>query len=289
MTEIISIDTSKKQKLNDIIKDLLSKKMVLAFSGGVDSTLILKLASELRESHDDIVAMTFVSEFSPQDELEECERLASEMNVDLEVARVSIMDNEKLLNNVPYRCYHCKGGLFENCFKLKEELGYGYVVDGTNMDDYKVYRPGIKALKDLGARSPLYEAGLTKAEVRAYSKELGVETHKKPSKPCMATRFPYNTRIDIDKFDMIEAGEQYLEDIGFPENRIRVYGDVTRIEVRKEKLGEVFEKADEIVETLKGLGFKYVNFDLEGYRSGSMDEVLDKSVKTEINPWIDYE
>ena len=287
MTQTIEI--SKKEKLDNIIKDLLKEKMVLAFSGGVDSTLILKLASDLRENRDDLVAMTFVTEFSPKDELDECIRLAKEMDVDLRVANVSIMDNEKLLNNVEYRCYHCKNGLFQNAFNLKDELGFGYVVDGTNTDDYKVFRPGIKALKDLGARSPLYEAGLSKAEVRAYSKELGVETHKKPSKPCMATRFPYNSRIDIDKFSMIEAGEAYLESLGFANNRIRVYGDNTRIEVDKDKLDLVFAKREEIVQKLKDLGFKYINIDLEGYRSGSMDEVLDKDVKKEINPWIDYE
>lgn len=283
---VTSISAEKKAKLNSIIKELLKEKFVLAFSGGVDSTLILKLASELRENRDDVVAMTFVTEFSPKDELDECIRLAEEMDVELHVANVSIMDNEKLLNNVNYRCYHCKGGLFENCFNLKDELGYGFVVDGTNLDDYQVFRPGIKALKDLGARSPLYEAGLSKAEVRAYSKELGVETHKKPSKPCMATRFPYNTRIDIDKFPMIEEAENYLESLGFAVNRVRIYGDNTRIEVEKEKLSQVFEHADEIVKKFKDLGFKYVNIDLEGYRSGSMDEVVDDNLKTEVNPWL---
>ena len=119
---VTSISTEKKEKLDNIIKDLLKEKFVLAFSGGVDSTLILKLASELRENKDDVVAMTFVTEFSPKDELDECVRLAKEIDVELHIANVSIMDNEKLLNNVNYRCYHCKGGLFENCFKLKDEL-----------------------------------------------------------------------------------------------------------------------------------------------------------------------
>lgn len=286
MTQTSTIETSKKEKLNNILKDLLKEKMVLAFSGGVDSTLILKLAADLRENRDDVVAMTFVTEFSPKDELKECKRLAKEFDVDLHVANVSIMDNEKLLNNVEYRCYHCKGGLFENCFNLKDELGFGYVVDGTNLDDYQVFRPGIKALQDLGTRSPLYEAGLSKAEVRLYSKELGVKTHKKPSKPCMATRFPYNTRIDLDKLDNIEEAENYLESLGFTVNRVRVYGDNTRIEVEKEKIADLISYSDDIIKKFKDLGFTYVNIDLEGYRSGSMDEVLDSEVKKEVNPWL---
>lgn len=289
MTQISTLETSKKEKLNNILKDLLKEKMVLAFSGGVDSTLILKLAADLRENRDDVVAMTFVTEFSPKDELEECKRLAAEMDVDLRVAKVSIMDNENLINNVPYRCYYCKNGLFENCFKLKNDLGYGYVVDGTNTDDYKVFRPGIKALQDLGTRSPLYEAGFSKDEVRAYSKELGVVTYKKPSKPCMATRFPYNSKIDLEKLAMIEEAENYLEKLGFSDNRVRVYGDNTRIEVKPDKLNEVIAHREEIVEKFKELGFIYINIDLEGYRSGSMDEVLDNKIKKEVNPWLLYE
>ena len=286
MSDIDILDIEKKEKLKNIIKEMLKDKMILAFSGGVDSSLILKLASELRENRDDLVAMTFVTEFSPTDELEECKRLAGEMDVDLHVANTSIMDNEKLINNVEYRCYHCKAGLFENCFNLKDELGFGYVVDGTNMDDYQVYRPGIKALKDLGTRSPLYEAGLSKKEVRLYSKELGIETHKKPSKPCMATRFPYNSKIDLSKLPMIEEAEDYLDSLGFSVNRVRVYGDNTRIEVKKEKLAEVFRHSEDIVNKFKDIGFNYVNIDLEGYRSGSMDEVLEDDVKKEVNPWL---
>lgn len=284
--EINTLDKTKKDKLNNIIKELLKEKMVLAFSGGVDSTLILKLASDLRKNRDDVVAMTFVTEFSPKDELEECKHLAKKFDVDLYATKISILDNEKLLNNVEYRCYYCKNGLFEKCFRLKDELGFSYVVDGTNLDDYKVFRPGIKALKDLGTRSPLYEAGLSKSEVRLYSKELGVETHKKPSKPCMATRFPYNTRIDLNKLDMIEEAENYLESLGFIDNRVRIYGDNTRIEVDRNSLGEIFARSEEIVQKFKDLGFKYINIDLEGYRSGSMDEVLNSDIKREVNPWL---
>lgn len=278
-----------KEKLNNRIKELLEDKFVLAFSGGVDSSLVLKLASDLRKEKDDVVAIMYNTNTTPDGDLENAQNLAEEMDVSLEVVDIDVFDNEYIKNNTLDRCYHCKSFLFEQAFKLKDKLGYKYVVDGSNLDDNKVFRPGVKALNDKGVVSPLKECGFTKEMVRAYTKELGVSVYKRPSAPCLATRFPYNELIDTSKFEAINKAEGYLKDLGLRNVRVRVYGDNTRIEVDREDFGIVFEKVDEINENLKNLGFKYVNLDLAGYRSGSMDEVVSKEDKLKLNPWLENE
>ncbi len=278
-----------KEKLNKRIKELLEDKFVLAFSGGVDSSLILKLASDLREEENDVVAIMYNTNTTPDGDLDNAQNLANEMEVKLEVVNIDVFDNEHIKNNTIDRCYHCKSFLFDQAFKLKDKLGYKYVVDGSNLDDNKVFRPGVKALNDKGVVSPLKECGFTKEMVRAYAKELGVSVYKRPSAPCLATRFPYNQLIDTSKFEAINKAEVYLKDLGLRNVRVRVYGDNTRIEVDREDFDIVFEKVDEINEKLKNLGFKYVNLDLAGYRSGSMDEVVSKEDKLKLNPWLENE
>lgn len=278
-----------KEKLNKRIKELLEDKFVLAFSGGVDSSLILKLASDLRDAENDVVAIMYNTNTTPDGDLDNAQNLANEMEVKLEVVNIDVFDNEHIKNNTIDRCYHCKSFLFDQAFKLKDKLGYKYVVDGSNLDDNKVFRPGVKALNDKGVVSPLKECGFTKEMVRAYAKELGVSVYKRPSAPCLATRFPYNQLIDTSKFEAINKAEVYLKDLGLRNVRVRVYGDNTRIEVDREDFGTVFEKVDEINEKLKNLGFKYVNLDLAGYRSGSMDEVVSKEDKLKLNPWLENE
>ena len=278
-----------KEKLNKRIKELLEDKFVLAFSGGVDSSLILKLASDLRDAENDVVAIMYNTNTTPDGDLDNAQNLANEMEVKLEVVNIDVFDNEHIKNNTIDRCYHCKSFLFDQAFKLKDKLGYKYVVDGSNLDANKVFRPGVKALNDKGVVSPLKECGFTKEMVRAYAKELGVSVYKRPSAPCLATRFPYNQLIDTSKFEAINKAEVYLKDLGLRNVRVRVYGDNTRIEVDREDFGTVFEKVDEINEKLKNLGFKYVNLDLAGYRSGSMDEVVSKEDKLKLNPWLENE
>lgn len=276
-----------KEQLNKRIEELLEDKFVLAFSGGVDSSLVLKLASDLRKEKDDVVAIMYNTNTTPDGDLENAQNLAKEMDVSLEVVDIDVFDNEYIKNNTLDRCYHCKSFLFDQAFKLKDKLGYKYVVDGSNLDDNKVFRPGVKALKDKGVVSPLKEAGFTKDMVRAYAKKLGVSVYKRPSAPCLATRFPYNELIDTSKFEAINKAEIYLKDLGLKNVRVRVYGDNTRIEVDREDFMTVFENVDEINKKLKDFGFKYVNLDLEGYRSGSMDEVVDEEDKLKLNPWLE--
>ena len=285
----MNIEEAKKEKLDSIVKDLLKEKFVLAFSGGVDSSLILKLASMYRKERNDVVAIMYNTNTTPDGDLENSQNLADEMDVDLRVVDIDVFDNEYIKHNTIDRCYHCKSFLFEEAFKLKNELGYKYVVDGSNLDDYKVFRPGVRALNDKGVVSPLKEAGFTKDMVRAYAKELNLSVYKRPSAPCLATRFPYNELIDKDKFEAINKAEIYLKDLGLENVRVRVYGDNTRIEVDRKDFDKVFSQVDEIVAKLKGFGFKYVNLDLEGYRSGSMDEVIEKEDKLKLNPWLDHE
>lgn len=285
----MDIDKEKKEKLDNIVKDLLKEKFVLAFSGGVDSSLILKLASMYRKEKNDVVAIMYNTNTTPDGDLENSQNLAREMDVDLKVVDIDVFDNEYIKHNAIDRCYHCKSFLFEEAFKLKDELGYKYVVDGSNLDDYKVFRPGVRALNDKGVVSPLKEAGFTKDMVRAYAKELNLSVYKRPSAPCLATRFPYNELIDKDIFEAINKAEIYLKNLGLENVRVRVYGDNTRIEVDRKDFDTVFSKVDEIVAKLKGFGFKYINLDLEGYRSGSMDEVIEKEDKLKLNPWLDHE
>ena len=282
----MNIDKAKKEKLDNIVKDLLKEKFVLAFSGGVDSSLILKLASMYRKEKNDVVAIMYNTNTTPDGDLENAQSLARDMDVELKVVDIDVFDNEYIKNNTIDRCYHCKSFLFEQAFKLKDELGYKYVVDGSNLDDKKVFRPGVRALNDKGVVSPLEMAGFSKDMVRAYAKELNLSVYKRPSAPCLATRFPYNHLIDTDKFEAINKAETFLKTFDLKNVRVRVYGDNTRIEVDRDDFDKIFPHIDEIVKKLKGLGFTYINLDLEGYRSGSMDEVVDEEEKIKLNPWL---
>lgn len=266
-------------KLDNIIKDLLKDKFVLAFSGGVDSALILKLASKFRREENDVVAMFFYALSTTDEELENAKILAKKMNVKLIVKEVDILTDENIINNAKDRCFHCKSLLFKEAIKLKDELGYGSVVDGTNTDDHKVYRPGLKALKSLGVVSPLNMAGLSKADVRDYAAKLNLEVSKKPSAPCLLTRFPYGAKITKDKLKRVEAGESFLRGLGLEKFRLRDHEGLARLEIQDKDLEKVLAKKDDIINKLKDLGYAYVTLDLEGFRSGSMDEVLSAEEK----------
>ncbi|MCI7238621.1 MAG: ATP-dependent sacrificial sulfur transferase LarE [Anaerococcus sp.] len=282
----MEIYENKKEKLNKLVSKYLDGGAVLAFSGGVDSSLILKLASMYRKKENDIVAIIYKTETTPSGDLENAQDLAKEMKVKLYEADISVFDNEAILDNPIDRCYHCKNFLFEEAFKLKDKLGYRYVLDGSNLDDYKVFRPGLKALNDKGVVSLLKEAGFTKQMVRDYAKELGISVYKRPSSPCLATRFPYNSRINTKMLDAIDRGEFLIKNLGIKNVRIRLYGDNTRIEVERDDFPIIMENLDQITRELKELGFTYINLDLEGYRSGSMDEVLKDNDKVRLNPWL---
>ena len=267
------------KKLYQIMKDLLKEKIVLAFSGGVDSALLLKIATDLRQNENDVVAMFFKAPSSTEEDLVNAKSLAKEMQVNLYIKDVDIFVDDHITNNEKDRCYHCKSHLFKQAIDLKDELGYGYVIDGTNTDDHKVYRPGLMALKNLGVVSPLNMAGFSKEMVRALASELGVSVAKRPSAPCLLTRFPYGTKITPAKLDRLEKAEAFIRDLGFVKFRVRDHSNIARIELEPANFIKFIDKKDLVIKEFKNLGFSYVTVDLEGFRSGSMDEGLSEEEK----------
>ena len=267
------------KKLYKIIEDLLKEKIVLAFSGGVDSALLLKIATSLRQNENDVVAMFFEAPSSTEEDLINAKNLANEMQVKLYVKNVDIFVDDHIINNEKDRCYHCKSHLFKQAIDLKDELGYGYVIDGTNTDDHKVYRPGLTALKNLGVVSPLNMAGFSKEMVRALASELDVSVAKRPSAPCLLTRFPYGTKITPAKLDRLEKAEAFIRNLGFIKFRVRDHYNIARIELEPSDFIKFIDKKDEVIREFKKLGFSYVTIDLEGFRSGSMDEGLTEEEK----------
>lgn len=267
------------KKLYKIIEDLLKEKIVLAFSGGVDSALLLKIATSLRQNENDVVAMFFEAPSSTEEDLINAKNLANEMQVKLYVKNVDIFVDDHIINNEKDRCYHCKSHLFKQAIDLKDELGYGYVIDGTNTDDHKVYRPGLTALKNLGVVSPLNMAGFSKEMVRTLASELDVSVAKRPSAPCLLTRFPYGTKITPAKLDRLEKAEAFIRNLGFIKFRVRDHSNIARIELEPSDFIKFIDKKDEVIREFKKLGFSYVTIDLEGFRSGSMDEGLTEEEK----------
>ena len=267
------------KKLYKIIEDLLKEKIVLAFSGGVDSALILKIASSLRQDENDVVAMFFKAPSSTEEDLINAKKLAEDFKVKLYIKDVDIFVDDHIINNSKDRCYHCKSHLFNQALALKEELGYGYVVDGTNTDDHKVYRPGLTALKDLGVVSPLNMAGFSKEMVRTLAADLGVSVAKRPSAPCLLTRFPYGTKITPEKLERLEKAEAFIRNLGFIKFRVRDHANIARIELVADDFDKFMKIKDQVTKEFKDLGFSYITLDLEGFRSGSMDEGLTEEEK----------
>ncbi len=251
--------------------------LCVAFSGGVDSSLLLKAAVKAAQKDGSkAYAVTFDSRLHSSCDLEIAERVAAELGGIHKVIHVNELEQEAIRMNPVNRCYLCKKHLFVNLKQMAENLGAKTVMDGTNEDDHHVYRPGIRALQELGIVSPLAELHITKAEVKAMAKAWGISVAARPSTPCMATRLPYNTPIDYDVMKQIEVGEGYLRELLGGNVRLRLHGNVVRIEADKTSFGDLLEHRDEITAKLKELGFIYITMDLEGFRSGSMDIGLEK-------------
>ncbi|MFD2172290.1 ATP-dependent sacrificial sulfur transferase LarE [Tumebacillus lipolyticus] len=260
----------KKAQLYAILREM--DRVIVAFSAGIDSTFVLKCAQEVLGGN--VLAVTAASETFPERELQEAIDLAKQFGVRHEVVQIKEMANPDFVSNNPDRCYHCKAGLYHTLTALAQERGIQHILDGANMDDLGDYRPGRRAAKEYAIRSVLQEAEIFKAELRVMAREMGVPNWEKPSFACLSSRIPYGSLITLEKVGQLDRGEEKLRKFGFKQIRIRHHDQIARVEVLPEELGKAVELAEKITEILKGEGFTYVTLDLQGYRSGSMNEAL---------------
>ena len=266
--------TQKKERLLALMAEYAAQDTMVAFSGGADSSLLLKLACDAAaETGKKVYGVTVQSKLHPVGEAGEARRTAQEMGAIHLILTVDELEEAGITDNPTDRCYLCKKYLFRKMLERAGELGIPVVLEGTNEDDLHVYRPGIKALKELGIVSPLAKVHMTKEEVRTPAAAYGLAAASKPAAPCLATRFPYGTPLTYGKMRRVEQGENYLKGLGLRNVRLRVHGTVARIEVDTEEFPVLMCRRAEVAAYLKGLGYGYVTLDLEGFRSGSMDDV----------------
>ncbi len=265
------------RKYGDLCASLKGKGAVaVAFSAGVDSTLLLKAAADALGC-ENVLAVTALSHSFPERENSEAGQFCRDLGVRRITVEVDQLSIPGFRENPPDRCYFCKKVLFSKMTDAARENGFEMLAEGSNIDDLSDYRPGLRAIAELGVISPLREAELTKKEIREISQRLDLPTWNKPSFACLATRFVYGETITNEKLRRVEQSERLLQDLGFKQFRVRIHGEeglLARIEVMPGELSAIMQRREEIAAQIKGMGFAYVTVDLEGYRTGSMNEVL---------------
>lgn len=253
---------------------------IVAFSGGVDSSVVLAIAKQ--ELKDCVLAVTAHSPVYAQRELEAAKELAQQLGVAHEIIFTRELDDPRYVNNPPTRCFHCKQELFGKLTKLAQARGFAVVLDGTNASDMSDFRPGMRALSEYNVKSPLLEVGLTKPEVRELAQMLKLPTAEKPAMACLASRLPYGSTITPEKLRQIECAEEFLFELGFSQVRVRHYDEIARIEVPPNEMSKLLAHRDIVTDRLRKLGFRHVTVDLAGYRSGSMNEALGPFAKPDL-------
>lgn len=264
--------TEKKKMLQRRLSEYCRKDVCVAFSGGVDSSLLLVMACEAAEqAGTKVYALTMDTVLHPKADLEIARKVLARTDAIHEVLALDELAVPEIRHNPVNRCYLCKKELYSLMLRFAEERGVEVFLEGSNEDDLHVYRPGLKAVRELGIKSPLAECGITKAEVRALAKEYGIPVADRPSSPCLATRLPYGAEIDPELLRRIDNAETAIRELGFGNVRVRVHNDIVRLEVDTSQFPQVLEKKEKILALLKEQDFCYITLDLEGFRSGSMD------------------
>lgn len=262
--------------LQKLMEKYTQENVVVAFSGGVDSSLLLKTACiNAVKNGTKVFAVTMHTTLHTMNEIESSKETAGEVGAEHLIISVDELKEAGIENNPVERCYLCKRYLFQKMKDKAESLGVKIILDGTNEDDLHMFRPGLRALKELEIKSPLAESDFSKTDVRKLAEEYGMSVSKKPSTPCLATRFPYGSRLSYEEMKKVEKGEDFLKNLGLYNVRLRVHNDIARIEVDKEDIVKIVVYKEAIISYLKELGYRYITLDLEGFRSGSMDYFLE--------------